>query len=377
MQPLPQIPLLFATFLTFCVLYAPQPLQPLLAEIYQLNLDQAGLITAVMFIPLSLAPLIYGYILTGVSAKKLLVIHLVLLSVLQLAFIHAVTFNQLLIVRLLEGVCIPAILTSVMTLFGNQSGANKTKQLAYYVAVTIAGGAFGRISAALYSAFFNWSDYFLILSLLLLACAIYLATRTIEHATANMGTIKLADFRALISNRFESSIFLIIFCLFFSFSAFYNFLPFRLATFNTDSPEMIIALSYIGYFIGIITAVKAHDLYQRLGKSIVFGGSVLAMMLGLLLAMVPNATVIFIVSFVICSGMFLVHGLSGGLLNQHSQQPKSLVNGAYVCSYYLGGLLGAYLPGLLLVYYNWYVFILALVAVLLIAACMVNKITVE
>ena len=52
------------------VMYATQPLQPLLASKFNISIIEASQFTAVILFFLAVAPIIYGYILEKVNAKK-------------------------------------------------------------------------------------------------------------------------------------------------------------------------------------------------------------------------------------------------------------------------------------------------------------------
>ena len=64
--------ILVSTVLTISALYVPQPLLPVLAEQFSVSREMAALLTTIVFIPLSLAPLVYGYLLEAVPAKHIL-----------------------------------------------------------------------------------------------------------------------------------------------------------------------------------------------------------------------------------------------------------------------------------------------------------------
>jgi YNFM family putative membrane transporter len=71
--------------------------------------------------------------------------------------------------------------------------------------------------------------------------------------------------------------------------------------------------------------------------------------------------------FLLCAGMFLVHGLLPGYINELEPARRGIVNGLYVAAYYAGGSVGSFLPGLLLAAAGWDAFILGLAAVVLLA----------
>ena len=69
----------------------------------------------------------------------------------------------------------------------------------------------------------------------------------------------------------------------------------------------------------------------------------------------------------ICTGQFMEHSISPGLINRMAPQDKGAVNGLYLSCYYMGGALGSYLPGLIYTAWGWTAFILFLMASLLLS----------
>ena len=63
---------IFITVLTLSALYAPQPLLPVLAKQFMVSRDLAATLTTVAFLPLSIAPLLYGYILESFTPRQML-----------------------------------------------------------------------------------------------------------------------------------------------------------------------------------------------------------------------------------------------------------------------------------------------------------------
>lgn len=65
-----KILIIFCATLTLSIVYAPQPIAPLLSNYFHVNLHQISWIISVTLIPLAVAPLVYGYLLEIFSLKK-------------------------------------------------------------------------------------------------------------------------------------------------------------------------------------------------------------------------------------------------------------------------------------------------------------------
>ncbi len=155
-----------------------------------------------------------------------------------------------------------------------------------------------------------------------------------------------------------------------------NFLPFRLTEISSRASEFRIGLMYTGYIMGIVTSLGA----VRLGR--LMGGELRAIVLGLVffgLALfglnLDRVMLLFLVMFLFCGAMFLVHATASGFVNRLARDNKGIVNGLYVSFYYAGGTVGSYAPGFLYRHFGWSGFILALsgvigVSLLIAASCL-------
>ena len=108
--------ILITAVLTISALYVPQPLLPVLAHEFDVSREMVAMLTAVVFIPLSLAPLVYGYILEAVSARRMLRTAMLLLGLASLAICLVDSFTWMMIWRVVQGLLIPATLRTTLVL---------------------------------------------------------------------------------------------------------------------------------------------------------------------------------------------------------------------------------------------------------------------
>ncbi|GAB4435078.1 MAG: MFS transporter [Anaerolineae bacterium] len=356
--------IIVVTILTFFVIYGPQPLLPLLAETYGVSRPQAALLITVTMFPLSLAPITYGYVLEAVPAARLLRLSVLVLGVTTLAFALANLFPLLVGLRFVQGLLLPAVLTSLMTyLSAWGQGQQMQRVMSVYVAATIAGGYFGRLLSGLSATFFDWHTFFLLLALALLAMVLPLGRLRVQaeiHGARPSPRLLLDALRHPVYLR----VYAIIFGMFFIFAGMMNFLPFRLVELWGSPSQLLTGLMYTGYLVGVFTSLGSGWFIERLGGE----QPVLRLGIGLYL-LVLLATIgvggwgLFGLLFLFCGAMFLVHATAAGWLNRLAERQKGIVNGLYISAYYGGGVLGSYLPGLLYERFSWTVFILSLAMV--------------
>lgn len=355
-------PILFNTILTLSALYAPQPLLPTLSLEFNVSREAAAALTTVTFIPLAIAPLLYGYLLESISATRLLKLAVPLLAMSELLFAAGGSFYWLLFIRLLQGLLIPAILTALMTYISQHSN-NQTIQrsMSIYIAATIFGGFIGRATSGLIASWLGWQYSFILLAFSLLI-GFLLLFRLPEAASLNLSRPAPKAILQTLKKPVFLPIYLTIFCLFFVFAAVMNYLPFRLTELSSQADELRIGLMYSGYAMGIVTSLGAPAICRKLGgteRGIQYG--LLAFTATLLGLAVGKIWLLFGTMFLFCAAMFLVHSTASGLVNQLAgSNNRGLTNGLYVAFYYSGGAIGSFAPGLVYRHTGWSGFLILL-----------------
>ncbi|MEA3544660.1 MAG: MFS transporter [Thermodesulfobacteriota bacterium] len=356
------LPIIFNTILVLSVLYAPQPLLPVLSQEFGVSREMAAALTTVTFIPLALAPLVYGYLLETVSPIRVLKIAVPLLAITELCFSGTSSFTLLMTIRLVQGLLVPAILTALMTYLSRHSNADTIQRtMSIYIAATIFGGFIGRAASGLIANLFGWRFSFLLLAITL--CIGFLTLfRLPEIKDFKPARPQLKAILDVLHKPAFFPIYLSVFCLFFVFAAVMNFLPFRLTELSDQANELRIGLMYSGYMMGIVTSLGAPRVVSWVNgelKTIRIG----LFCLGLtLIGLAGNqVSLLFGMMFLFCGAMFLVHATASGLINQLAgTEHRGLTNGLYIAFYYAGGSIGSFAPGIIYRYFGWNGFLIAL-----------------
>ena len=364
---------LSAAALSVFVLYAPQPLLPLFGSLYGVNEPSAGLIMTATMLPLAIAPLSYGYLLGHVKALVLLRISIILLALLTGLTGLVQNYSQLLVIRFLQGMVIPASLTAVMAYLA-QPGRNSRdlqQSMSLYVTATISGGFLGRFLAGVSSAFINWQTFFYLLAVLLALCFYKVGPQKISNTPASKPASfegKRATLQALHSCL---PVYLAIFLLFSVFCGTLNYLPFRIIDLAGSRSEVLAGLMYCGYITGIMTSMGAGRLISIIGsRSRVMIGGYLLFVVTLLAMLIPDTVTMFIMLFPFCGTMFLVHSVATAVVNSTVEGTRGVASALYVSSYYCGGVVGSYLPGFIYKGQGWGAMILVLAGLGLLGAAL-------
>jgi YNFM family putative membrane transporter len=335
------------TVLAYFVLYGPQPLLPRLGDTFGVSESQTALLMTFTLLPLGIAPIAYGAVLSRVSSRQVLIAGVAGLGAATLLFGWATSFPALLSIRLAQGMLLPAVLTAMMTTLSEATEPQRMQRvMSAYIASTIVGGLGGRLLSGAFATHVDWTTFFH-----LTAAALLLTVPFLWRASSvRAGTPQPFSARQIAAVWLQQGnwrIYAAIFCLFFVFVGLLNFLPFRVRSLQPQASEFLIGLIYSGYLMGIVAALAARRVINVLGaprRALVIGYGVY--LLSLLPTLLPSLPALFLSIFPFCLGMFLVHAIASATVNETAAEHHGMVNGLYVSSYYTGGVLGSYIPGI-------------------------------
>lgn len=345
---------LIATVISFSTLYIPQPMLPLLAESFGVSAGEAGLLMTVAMLPLAIAPSVYGYFLQAIPAKLMLTVALALLALDQVCFYFADEFWHLIVLRLLQGLLLPAIFTALMTYCASMVPAQLVRRaMGFYIGATILGGFSGRLMGGVFASSFDWRSAFVVMGLMQLI-PLLLLTWVKSDADINFARLDPKSISRVLLNRNFRFMFLSLASVFFVFSGILNIVPFHLQNIDATATPFIISLLYLGYLVGAPVSFFSDSISKLLNderKGLWLG--LLIHGFGLVMLLFVAFKGLVLMMFFLAAGFFLIHALLSGLTNHLAQEHKGVVNGLYVSIYYFSGALGSWLPGYLFEGLGW------------------------
>lgn len=364
----PPLGILLLTVFGFSTLYAPQPLLPVLAEAFGKGPTEASLLITLAMLPLAFAPLVYGYLLVSVPARPMLAGSALLLACCQVGLALADTWWLMLALRLLIGLCLPALFTALMTFVASSAPTPHLRQaLAWYIAATIFGGFSGRALSGLVASIWDWRVAMGIWGPVLLAMGLW-TLRLPGERESRFGRVTPRVFWGVMEKPGAPQAYLAVFGIFFVFSAVLNVLPFHLAGGGAGIGTAGIGFAYVGYLSGLLISLNTERLsrlFDAEGPLYALGLSLYALGLGLFALNSPVG--IHVAMFAFCGGMFLIHTRLSGQVNQMGGPFRGVVNGIYIAAYYFGGSLGSWLAVAIYRHLGWRPFLLAVALVLVLA----------
>ena len=356
---------LIATIVSFSTLYIPQPMLPLLAENFGVAAGEAGLLMTVAMLPLAIAPALYGYILQAIPARLMLSIALGLLALDQVCFYFAEEFWHLIVLRLLQGLLLPAVFTALMTYCASMVPAQMVRRaMGFYIGATILGGFSGRLLGGVFASSFDWRSAFVIMGLLQLV-PLLLLTRVESDTDINFARLDPGSISRVLLNQNFRFMLMALASVFFVFSGVLNIVPFHLRDIDATATPFLISLLYLGYLVGAPVSFFSDSISKRLRDE--RSGLLLGLLIhaiGLVMLLFVAFAGLIVMMFFLAAGFFLIHALLSGLANHLAQEHKGVVNGVYVSIYYFSGAMGSWLPGYLFEGIGWQGMIIVFMSIL-------------
>ena len=362
---------IYCIIIILSVMYATQPIQPLLAKQFNVSIIKASQFTAVIMLFLAISPIIYGYILEKTNVKKMLINSSIILFITNIFLGLATSYELFLFFRVIEALVVPAILTSLMSILANIDKENIKFNMSIYVASTVFGGLVGRIFSGFIATNLSYEFVFYSLSLAILV-SIYFISKLSYEGEATISKPKITDVMEILKDKRFLIIYFLMFCVFFVFSGVLNILPFRVKEISSNVSEFQISLLYLGYGMGILISLNSSKIvkYFKNELNTILFGLIFFLFITIFLIQ-ENIIFIFLLIFLFCVGMFTVHTVSTGLANSMKESQKSLTSGMYLSFYYLGGALGSFLPSIIYEKFGWNVVIYMFCIILLITFILV------
>lgn len=362
---------IYCIIIILSVMYATQPIQPLLAKQFNISIIKASQFTAVIMLFLAISPIIYGYILEKVNVKKMLINSSIILFITNIFLGLSTSYELFLFFRTIEALVVPAILTSLMSILANIDKENIKFNMSIYVASTVFGGLVGRVFSGFIATNLSYEFVFYSLSLAILV-SIYFISKLSYEGEATIAKPKIADVIEILKDKRFLVVYFLMFCVFFVFSGVLNILPFRVKEISSNTSEFQISLLYLGYGMGILISLNSSKIikYFKNELNTILFGLIFFLFITIFLVQ-ENIIFIFLLIFLFCVGMFTVHTVSTGLANSMKESQKSLTSGMYLSFYYLGGALGSFLPSIIYEKFGWNIVIYMFCMILLITFILV------
>ncbi len=333
----------------FIDLYAPQALLPLISESFALSARETSLAITATTIAVALVAPFAGLLADSIGRKRVIASAAILLAVPTLLAATASGFSTLLLWRFLQGVLMPPIFAIAVAYIGEEWPREESRAVTtLYLAGAIAGGFSGRFIAGLAADIGGWRMAFAVLGLVNLAIGIAIALslpRERRFVASGGGARALRAMLDHLRNRQLLAACAVGFAVLFGLVAAFTYVNFLLAAPPFHLGPAALGSIFAVYLVGMVVTPLSGGLLQRLGPRRFLAVAIAVILPGVALMLVPSLVAVIAGLAVMSSGIFLAQAATTAYVGETVTAARSAAVGLYVSIYYVGGSLGAVLPG--------------------------------
>ena len=339
----------FSGFCAFLGLYATQPLLPLLERYFSVGKVAVTLTVTATTAGVALAAPLIGTVADRFGRKRVIVASACLLALATLLDATANSLPSLVFWRFLQGVFTPGVFAVTVAYVQEEwAGRGVGRATAAYVTGTILGGFTGRMTSGLIASHADWHLVFLALGLASVVAAVVLQAWLPKERRFDRPASGASPWAAAgdhLHNKRLLGAFAVGFCVLFSLLGTFTYVTFYLAASPFHLSPAAIGSLFVVYLVGAILTPLGGRAIDRYGHGQVLALAIGLALLGELITLVPSLWAVVIGLAAVCSGMFIAQAAANSHIGHAAQHSTALAVGLYVTFYYVGGSVGATLPG--------------------------------
>jgi len=343
-------PIVLAGFTAFLDLYATQPLLPLLMRVFKASHVAVSLTVTASTVAVALGAPIVGRLADLVGRKRVIVG-----SAFGMAFATALaatstSLPQLIAWRFAQGLFTPGVFAITIAYIHEEWPASHAgRATSAYVSGTVVGGFCGRAMTGVIASAAGWPTAFVTLAAMNLAAAAAVAawlpqerSEGSQRSASGHGRSVLSLFR----NRQLVATDAVGFCVLFTQVAMFTYVTFHLGAPPYSLSTAALGWLFVVYLIGAAVTPLAGRVIDSYGHRAGLGAGMGLGAVGALLTLTPSLPAVIAGLAGVATGVFVSQATASSYIGAVTAQDRGLAVGLYAFFYYVGGSLGAALPGL-------------------------------
>jgi predicted MFS family arabinose efflux permease len=339
-----------AGFCTFLNLYSPQALLPALAREFQVGPAEISTIMTASTLAIALTAPFTGALADVLGRKRVITAAMLAVVVPMAGAALAADVQALIAWRFVQGLLLPPIFAVTIAYIGDEWPRAQVAGIAgVYIAGSSLGGFCGRFIPGLLGDLVGWRGAFLALAGLSLLGAVMLALLLPREKGFVRSEGLGASARHMLHHLRNPQLlatYAIGFGVLFNFIAVFTYVSFHLAAPPYNFSSTLLGTIFVTYLAGTAVAPATGWMIARLGRLRFILAVITAWACGALLMLAPAVAAI-VAGLTLCAvcGM-LCQTIATGYVTAIAKEGRSSAVGLYVTSFYVGGSVGAFLPGL-------------------------------
>jgi YNFM family putative membrane transporter len=350
--------LFVAGFMAFAMLYVAQGILPDLSRDFTVSPATASLTLSLTTLPLAIAVLVAASWSEGQGRRRLLVGAVLSAAVLTLVASIAPSFEVLLALRVLTGLCLaglPAVAMAYVAEEFHPSGLGTAMGL--YISGTGLGGMTGRLAGGLLASTWSWRVAMAAVGGVCLVGGVWVALRlpSSRNFVATPGTLRerMVGLKGPLRDPVILRFALCGFVLMGSLVSFYNYLQYRLVKAPFDLSPTVVALVFLLYLFGTVSANWMGALTDRRSRRSVLMLGMAIMAAGALLTLSNFLPLVLLGASMMVFGFFGGHSVTSGWVSGWATQQRAQSSALYLFGYHIGSSVAGFVGGIFYVMFGW------------------------
>ncbi|MFB9907339.1 MFS transporter [Allokutzneria oryzae] len=345
------VAVLAAGLATFALLYAPQPVLPLLSAEYHLGPAAVSYAVSAATITLALAVLPMAALSEVVGRRPMMLGSVFAAVLIGLLLPLAPDFASLIALRAVQGVAVAGLPAVAMAYMAEEIGVSGLGAvMGLYVAGNTTGGMSGRLLAGVVGDVADWRYGLLAVAVLAALCAVAMAvlmpsSRAQVRQPMRLGSL-FAGMRGATRDSGLYGPYAVAFLGMASTVAVYNVISFRLIAEPFLLTPGIAAMVFLGYLFGGAASATAGRLADRVGRPLVLLAALGVAVVGTLMTLPDNLFAVLPGIALLSAGFFAAHAVASSWIGARAvPESRAQASGVYLLAYYLGSSFGASVGG--------------------------------
>lgn len=351
----------FSASVAFTAMYSTQPILPQIGTEFHVSPAEAGLTLLSVTFALAVASLGAGRLADAIGTRRMMLISGGALTVLSAAVPLAPTFWSLVVLRGAQGLAVPGLTVAGLAYLHNELPASwRGRVSGFYIAANTLGGLVGRLGVGLTVEAIGWRGGlglvagYVALGTLLLWTTPRAAPRTCGESR---GAIRIASPPLLAISRSLWWAPLIGGSVFFPFLTVFSYSPYRLEGRPFSLSPTSTSLIYLVYVLGAVASPITGNVSDRVGRRPTIQIALVVVWVGLACTLVDSLGVTVLGLSLVCIGSLMAHVVANASVSEAANplgdQARATALSLYALGFYLGGGLGSFVPGVVLVSAGW------------------------
>jgi predicted MFS family arabinose efflux permease len=363
-------------FCTFLNLYSPQALLPELSREFGATAAEISAIMTASTLAVALTAPVTGAIADVFGRKRVITFALFAVSVPTVMLTLAHDVHTIAVWRFVQGLFLPAIFAVTVAYIGDEWPTGEVAGVTgLYVTGSSVGGFAGRMVPGVLADLVGWRYAFLVLAAMTLIAAVailFMLPRERRFVRSEGLAASGGQMLRHLRNPQLIATFAVGFGTLFNFIATFTYVSFHLAAPPYNFSSTWLGAIFFTYLGGTAMTPWTGRLIARFGRRNFVLRVIAVWILGALLLLAPGLPLI-IAGLVVCAtcGM-LCQSVSTGYIAVSARQGRSSAVGLYVTCFYVGGSVGAFLPGLAWASLGWPGAVAMAIVMQVIMACVVG-----